>query len=150
MNINKDLHDNIAVARVISPVAIGANATKTGKIIDRQGFGGVEFIASYGAVTTTGTICTLVVFEGDVTGTMTSVADADLLGTEALASLLAATPRASGSTKNVTKRLGYKGIKRYVRVDAVGTGVTSVGCVGVDALLFNASTMPLANPTASQ
>jgi hypothetical protein len=150
MIINKDLHNNIAAARVISPLAIGANATKTGKIIDRQGFGGVEFIASYGAVVTTGTVVTLVVFEGDVTGTMTSVADADLIGTEALASLLATTPRTSGSTKNVTKRVGYKGIKRYVRVDAVQTGVTSVGCVGVDAILFNASTAALANPTASQ
>lgn len=143
---NNDLHNNVKALRVISPVAIGANATKTGAIIDKQGYGGVEFIAAYGAVVTTGTICTLVAFEGDVTGTMTSVADADLLGTEALASLLAATPRASGSTKNVTKRLGYKGNKRYVRVDAVGTGVTSVGCVGIDAILFNPQQAAISNP----
>lgn len=149
MNINKDLHSNTELRRVISPIAIGANATKTGKIIDRQNFGGVEFIASYGAVVTTGTVVTLVVFEGDVTGTMTSVADADMIGTEALASLLAATPRTSGTTKNVSKKLQYKGTKRYVRVDAVQTGVTSVGCVGVDAMLFNASTMPLATPQVS-
>ena len=132
-----DLHNNARVLRVIDPIAIGANATKTGKIIDRQGYGGVEFIASYGAVTTTGTVVTLVVFEGDVTGTMTSVADSNLLGTEALASLPAATPRASGTTMRVTKRVGYRGVKRYVRVDAVQTGVTSVGCVGVAALLHN-------------
>lgn len=132
-----DLHNNARVVRVIDPIAIGANATKTGKIIDRQGYGGVEFIASYGAVTTTGTVVTLVVFEGDVTGTMTSVADSNLLGTEALASLPAATPRASGTTMRVTKRVGYKGVKRYVRVDAVQTGVTSVGCVGVAALLHS-------------
>lgn len=146
MNINKDLHDNIKQVQAISPLAIGANATKTGRIIDRQGYGGVEFIAAYGAVSTTGTVVTLVAFEGDVTGTMTSVADADLIGTEALASLPAATPRTSGTTRNVTKRLGYKGIKRYVRVDAVQTGVTSVGCIAVDAILFNAGLMPVANP----
>ena len=137
-----DLHNNIAVKRVISPVAIGANATKTGIVIDRQGYGGVEFIASYGAVTTTGTIDTLVVLEGDVTGTLTSVADADLLGTEALASLLAATPRTSGTTKNVSKRIGYKGNKRYVSVNAISTGVTSVGCVGVDAILHSPQVGP--------
>lgn len=143
---NNDLHNNVSAKRVISPVAIGANATKTGTIIDRSGYGGVEFLAEYGAVTTTGTIVTLVVFEGAVTGTMTSAADADLLGTEALASLLAATPRTSGTTKNVTKRIGYKGNKRYVRVDAVGTGVTSVGCVSVSAVLFNPGVAPTSNP----
>lgn len=146
MIINKDLHNNIKTLRVIGPVAIGANATKTGKIIDRKGYGGVEFLMGYGAVTTTGTIVTVVAFEGDVTGTMTSVADADLLGTEALASLLATTPRTSGTSQNVTKRLGYKGVKRYVRVDQVQTGVTSVGCVDVQALLFNPSLMPTSNP----
>jgi hypothetical protein len=141
---NNDLHNSVEIRRVIAPVAIGANATKTGKIIDRQGYGGVEFIASYGAVVTTGTIETLVVFEGDVTGTMTSVADADLLGTEALASLpVQATARTSGVGKNVSKKIGYKGKKRYVRVDAVGTGTTSVGCVSVDALLFNPAVGPI-------
>lgn len=147
MDIYKDLHNQVKAQRVIAPLAIGANATKTGKVIDRQGFGGVEFVASYGAVTTTGTIVTLVVFEGDVTGTMTSVADADLVGTEILASLpVQATARTSEVGKNVTKRVGYKGTKRYVRVDAVQTGTTSVGCVGVEAILFNPQVAPTSNP----
>jgi hypothetical protein len=76
MSFDKALQERVKAQRVIAPIAIGANATKTGKIIDRAGYGGVEFIASYGAVTTTGTIVTLVAFEGDVTGTMTSIADA--------------------------------------------------------------------------
>lgn len=141
-----DLHNEIRTKTVIAPVAIGPNATKTGVVIDRQGYGGIEFLASYGAVTTTGTVVTLVVKEGDVTGTLTSVANADLLGTEALASLLAATPRAAGTTKEVTKRVGYKGGKRYVSVDAIGTGVTSVGCVGVAAILYEAYNQPTTNP----
>lgn len=147
MNLARDAHNQVKVQRVIAPLAIGANATKTGKIIDRKGYSGVEFLASYGAVTTTGTIVTLVVFEGDVTGTMTSVADADLLGTEALASLpVQATARTSEVGKNVSKRVGYKGNKRYVRVDAVQTGTTSVGCVSVEALLFNPENAPTTNP----
>jgi hypothetical protein len=140
-----DLHNNIRTKTVISPLAIGANATKTGLVIDRQGYGGVEFIASYGAVTTTGTIVTLVVKEGDATGSLTSVADADLLGTEALASLLAGA-RAAGTGKEVTKRVGYRGIKRYVSVDAVQTGTTSVGVVGVAAILHSPSNAPQDNP----
>lgn len=142
----KDLHSNVRTKTVISPLAIGANATKSGLVIDRQGYGGVEFIASYGAVTTTGTIVTLVVKEGDVTGTLTSVADTDLLGTEALASLLAATPRTAGTTKEVTKRIGYVGNKRYVTVNAVQTGVTSVGVVGVAAVLHSPAVAPQTNP----
>jgi len=142
----KDLHNNIRTKTVISPLAIGANATKTGVVIDRQGYGGVEFIASYGAVTTTGTVVTMVVFEGDVTGTLTSVADTDLLGTEALLSLPAATPRTAGTTKEVTKRIGYIGNKRYLRVNAVQTGVTSVGVVAVAAVLHSPNVAPTANP----
>jgi hypothetical protein len=143
---SSDLHDNIKVLQAIIPAAIGANATKTGNIIDRQGYGGVEFVTHYGSVTTTGTVVTLVMKEGDVTGTMTSVADADMLGTETLASLLAATPRTAGSTKEVSKRVGYKGTKRYVQLLAVQTGVTSVGVVGADAILFNPNIVPTSNP----
>jgi len=147
MSFDKDLHDRVKAQRVIAPIAIGANATKTGKIVDRSGYEGVEFLASYGAVTTTGTIVTLVAFEGDVTGTMTSIADADLIGTELLASLpVQATSRTSEVGKNVSKRLGYKGRKRYVRVDAVGTGTTSVGCLSVEALLFNPTAGIPTNP----
>jgi hypothetical protein len=141
-----DLHNNIRVMPSISPIAIGANATKTGVIVDRQGFSSVEFIASYGSVTTTGTVATLVIKEGDVTGTMTSVADADLLGTETLASLLAATPRTAGTTKEVVKRVGYKGLKRYVQALVVSTGVTSVGCVGVAVALGDPNLAPTDNP----
>ena len=142
-----DLHNNSRAKRVIAPIAIGANATKTVVVIDRQGYGGVEFIASYGAVTTTGTVVTLVVKEGDVTGTLTSVADADLLGTEVLASLpVQATARTSEVGKNVTKRIGYKGSKRYVSVDAISTGTTSVGAISIEAILHEARVAPTANP----
>jgi hypothetical protein len=146
MNSNSDLHNNVSAKRVIGPVAIGANGTVTGKIIDRQGYGGVEFVSAYGAIATTGTVVTLVVLEGDTTGAMTSVADADLLGTEVLASRLGAAALTSGTTINVAKRIGYKGNKRYVRVDAVKTGTTSVGCVSVNAILVNPNVAPVANP----
>lgn len=142
----RDMHNCMRTKTVITPTAIGANATKSGIVVDRQGYGGVEFIAAYGSVTTTGSVVTLVVKEGDVTGTMTSVADTYLLGTEALASLLAATPRTAGTTKEVTKRVGYVGNKRYVTADAVQTGVTSVGAVGVVALLHSAYNEPVTNP----
>ena len=138
-----DLQSKTKPMHVLGPVAIGANATKTGKIIDRLGFGGLHFVVGYGAITTTGSIETVVVKEGDVTGTLTSVADADLVGTEALASRLAQTPATSGIAQNVRKGIGYRGYKRYVQVSIVQTGVTSVGCVDVSALLFNPQSTPI-------
>lgn len=146
MQRNNDLHHNIKQSLAIIPAAIGPNATKTGLVIDRQGYGGVEFLVDYGAVTTTGTIITAVLREGDVTGTLTSVADADMHGTEALVSLLAATPRTAGTTKEVTKRLGYKGSKRYVQISLVQTGVTSIGSVSATAILHNPTLAPISNP----
>lgn len=140
-----DLHNSTRAVTAIVPAAIGANGTKTGLVVDRQGYGGVEWVISYGSVTTTGSVVTVVAFEGDVTGTLTSIADTALLGTEALASL-AAGARVAGTGKEVVKRLGYVGNKRYVRLNVVQTGVTSVGVVGAAAVLHNPSVGPTANP----
>lgn len=141
----RDLHNNMRTKVTVSAIALGAPATKTGIVIDRQGYGGVEFVASYGAVTTTGSAATLVIKEGDVTGTMTSVADASLLGTETLASLLAGA-RVAGTGKEVSKRVGYKGNKRYVSCDVVSTGTTSLGVVGVNVILTEPDNAPVTNP----
>jgi hypothetical protein len=79
-----DLHNNIKRVRSISPVAVGTTGTgQTGKIVDRAGYEAVEFEFDYGSITATNAVFTVVVKEGDVTGTMTSIADADLIGTEA-------------------------------------------------------------------
>jgi hypothetical protein len=113
----RDMHNNIRAVRTIAAVAAGVTGVGVvGKVVDRQGYDGVEFIISYGTITATNATITPIVKEGDVTGTMTSVADADLLGTEALAAITATTPRTSGVSKNVAKRIGYTGGKRYVSV----------------------------------
>lgn len=140
-----DLHNNSRAVSVIAPVACGVTGTGlTGGIIDRQDYGGVELVVSYGAVTATNATVTITVLEGDVTGTMTSVADADLLGTEALAGLAAAV-RVDGTTEKVTKRVGYQGIKRYVTVKEVPT-VTAAAIIGVDAILHHPKIAPTSNP----
>lgn len=148
MSATRDLHNQIRVKRLISPVAAGT--TGTGKtsaaaLGDRSGYGGVELVFNYGTLTATAAAVTVTVLEGDVTGTMTSVADADLIGTEALASLAAAASRTSGATKNVTKRLGYKGLKKYLQVKMVNT-VTAAIPIGADMILFNPTIGATANP----
>lgn len=142
----KHPHEDIKQKRALDPVALGATGNIAGKIIDRKGYGGVEFLVVYGAITTTGTVVTPIMKEGDATGSMTSVADADMIGTEALAGLAASTDRTSGSGKLVVKRVGYKGGKRYVSLDLNGTGTTSVGIVAVAAFMHTPEAAPVANP----
>jgi len=146
-HVAHDLHSQIKTKLAIAPVTLGATGNNAGRIIDRAGYGGVEFIVAYGAVVTTGTVVTPIVKEGDATGSMASAADTVLLGTEALAGLLAtAVARASESSKLVTKRIGYKGLKRYVSLDLNGTGTTSVGVVSAVAVLFNPAAGAPTNP----
>lgn len=134
-----DLHDNIKIVRSISPVAGAA----TGKVVDRAGYAGVEIEISYGTVTATNATIIPVIKEGDVTGTMTSVADASLIGLELNASIAAAATRTSGTSKNVTKRVGYIGTKRYVSCTTLQT-VTAGVINGANILLAGAINAPVA------
>ena len=145
-NIMKDKHSVVRTAVAVAPVAVGTTGTgQTSKIIDTAGYGGVEFIVAYGTITATAATFTVTMKEGDVTGTMTSVADADMLGTELLAGIAATTPRTSGVSKNVSKRVGYKGAKRYVSLDIKST--TTAGTpVSVTALLHSPNFAPTTNP----
>jgi hypothetical protein len=76
---------------------------------------------------------------------MTSVADADLLGTELLAGIAAGVARTSGLGKNVTKRIGYSGAKRYVQCGVKST-VTAATPVSITALLHSPNVAPVPNP----
>ncbi len=135
-----DLYSSHNLQRAISPVAVGTTGTgQTGRIIDRKGYvGPVLFGIGYGSITATNATLTVTVKEGDATGAMTSVADADLIGTEAGAGIAAGTPRTSGVNKNVVKKLGYKGAKRYVQCNVKST-VTAGTLISVDAIQRAAS-----------
>jgi hypothetical protein len=115
----RDLHDQIRIIRSISPVAIGTTGTgKTGKIVDRKGYSSsVEFELGYGTVTATNAAFTVVVKEGDVTGTMTSIADADLIGTEVLRRPRRRAPPRASDVQERDQAPRLSGMKRYVQVD---------------------------------
>lgn len=142
---SNDFHHSFSVARGIEPIAVGTTGTgKTSVAIPRDGYGGVEFIFEYGTVTATNAVFTVLLTECDTTGgTFTSVADADMLGTELTAGLAAAATRTSGTSKNVKKKLGYIGGKSFVKVKLSST-VTAGTPVSVTPLLFNARHMPVA------
>lgn len=141
-----DLLSSYKVQRVISPVAVGTTGTgQTGKIIDRSGYvGPTLFVVDYGSVTATNAVFTVTVKEGDATGSLTSVADADMItqtaGTapELAAGLAAAATRTSGTSKNVSKKVAYRGAKRYVQCNVKST-VTAATPVAVTSVQRAAS-----------
>ena len=139
----RDLHNNVDIIATIKPVAVGTTGTgQSGDIIDTRGYDAVEISLSYGAITATAATFTPVILHGDVTGTMTSCADADLLGTEAAAGIAAAA-RVDGSTENVTKRIGYIGGKRYVQANIVNTATAGTP-VAANVILHRAHNAPVA------
>ncbi len=144
--MTRDMHSNISVIHAIPPVAIGTTGIAGGQlsdIIDRRGYNSAEFSIAYGLKGATGDSTVAIMYEAAATGdTFTSVADADLLGTEVLAGISAA-PHVSGTTQNVGKRLGYKGNKRYLRLRLYGIG-HATGLVAANAILGHPAHAPVA------
>lgn len=142
----RDLHNNISVVKAIHPKAVGTTGASNGSLSNMQDirdYNSVELALSYGVSPSAVDKINVVLMESDDTtsGNFTSVADADLLGTEANASI-ASGARASGTTQNVTKRLGYIGRKRYLRARVYGIG-TATAIVAANWLLGNPRRVPV-------
>jgi hypothetical protein len=132
----RDLHNNLKFSRAISPAAIlSANGTTTGQTIDVVEFGSLEFAFLAGAITD-GTF-TVTVYEGDESDMSdeAAVADGDLLGTE---------PVFTSADANTTKKVGYKGNKRYVRAKVVQAGATTGGFLSCLVVQGHPKTAPVA------
>lgn len=133
----KDLHNTLKRTNVISPISQAGNAAMVGAIIDRQGYESLEFTITLGTITTAGTAYTALLEESDAANMAGSnaVADADLIGTEALASFV-------DSEVNTTKGLGYKGNKRYVRLTVTPAGNTGASTMGAVAIQGSGAIKP--------
>lgn len=108
----RDMHNCIKVSRGLSPVVAGTDNTPyVSEIIDTANFDATEFLILIGANTDADATFTVLVEDGDAANLSdnAAVADAYLLGTEALASF-------DYSDDNETRKIGYIGPKRYVRV----------------------------------
>lgn len=142
----RDLHNNVKIERAIVPQAVGTTGIANGKLsgaIDRLGYRGVEFVIGYGVSAAVTDVVTPVLYEGDATdGSFTSVADANLIGTEAEASFPAVTGRTSGVSQNMFKKLGYKGDKRYLKLRLYGVG-TATCVVSAAAVLHTPRHAPV-------
>ena len=126
----RDLHNNIEVRRAIAPVVATDNTALVSAIIDCAGYDGVEFGIVAGTIADADATFTVLVEDGnaaDLVADGAAVADSQLLGTEAGASF-------QFDDDNETRKIGYRGNKRYVRLTitpALNTGNAPIAAVAV-------------------
>jgi hypothetical protein len=139
----KDLASNIDVKRVISPVSVADNTAQVGQIIDRRGFDSVTFMIATGSVADADATFTVLLEESDDSGMSggNAVADADLIGTEALAGF-------QFDDDNECRKLGYVGNKRYLRLTITPANNASAALLAAVAVLGHPALAPTANPPA--
>lgn len=117
-----DLHNNVKISRAISPAAaVTDNTAFVSQILDTANFQKNEFAAIFGSIADADVTFTVLVEHGDDSGLSDAAAvpDAQLLGLEAgtVTSGAAASGAAPGfADDNKTTKIGYIGMKRYVRV----------------------------------
>ncbi|TXH58915.1 MAG: hypothetical protein E6Q97_01055 [Desulfurellales bacterium] len=139
----RDGHNVIDVKRVISPVSVSDDTAQVGQIIDRQGFGTVEYVIATGSIADSNATFAVLLEESDDSSMSgaTAVADANLLGTEALAGF-------QFDDDNECRKLGYKGHKRYTRLTITPSGNASAALLSAVAILGRPANMPTTNPPA--
>ena len=137
----KDLLNNIHTKRVLSPASVADTTAQVGQIIDRQGFDSLTYVILTGSLADVDATFTVLLEESDdaAMGSATAVADADLLGTEALAGF-------QFDDDNETRKLGYLGIKRYTRLTITPVANASAALLAAVAVLGHPSILPTANP----
>lgn len=131
-----DLHSNVEVKPALTPRTISTATATAGSIVDTNGFRSLEFVIASGTLTD-GTY-TPKLEAGDASDLSDAVevtAAKGLLGTIAGATFAA-------TDDNATKRLGYVGGRRYVRLTITSATVTSGGTLAAVAVLGNPWVVP--------
>lgn len=135
----RDLYNNLAIRRAISPVSVADNTAQVSQIIDRQGFDSLVFGIAIGSVADADATFTVLVEDGNDSGLSdaAAVADSELNGTEAAAGF-------QFDSDNQTRKIGYNGIKRYVRLTITPANNASAALLSAVAILSHASLQPTA------
>jgi hypothetical protein len=132
-----DLHNKLEFRRAVSPVSDADNTALVSQIIDRQGFSGLEFAIMLGSIADADATFTVLVEHADASDLTggSAVADQDLLGTELLAGF-------QFDDDNETRKIGYVGNKRYVRLTITPSNNASAALVSAMAVLGGAADAP--------
>ena len=117
--MRKDHYNNLSVLPVIAPGTYHDQGTTplVGAIIDRKDFEALTYVITLGTLSDADATYAVLLEESDAANMdgAEAVADADLLGTEALAGF-------TYEDDGETRKLGYIGSKRYTRLTITPTG----------------------------
>lgn len=144
----KDMLNRVHTQVSIAPVALAANATTNGLIIDRQGYDSLAFIIATGVMGAAG-VFAVSMDEGNAANLSdaSAVAAVDMVGQGAGGAPTAVANAAfTQANTAITRKIGYTGSKRYVRVNITLSGNTGSHLVSAVALLADAVNQPTANP----
>jgi hypothetical protein len=135
----RDLFSSLSIQRAISPVSISDNTAAVSQIIDRQGFSKLLFAIATGSLADTDATFTVLVEHGDAANLSDAAAVPDdmLNGTEAGASFTFA-------ADDATRKIGYIGDRRYVRLTITPANNASAAVIAAVAILSGAAHEPLA------
>lgn len=124
----KDLYNNL---KVISGIAAAPTDTTAvvSPIVDRRDYAAILFAIVTGTLADADATFTTLLEESDDSGMSgaVAVADADLLGTEALASF-------NFANDGAVYKLGYRGTKRYTRLTITPAANSGAAPIGIIAL----------------
>lgn len=138
-----DNFNHINPVRCLSPASVSDTTAQVGQIIDRKGYNSLTYVIATGSIADADATFTVLLEESNDSGMSgaTAVADADLIGTEALAGFTFA-------SDDKTFKLGYKGNLRYTRLTITPVSNASAAVLCAVAILGHAENQPTANPPA--
>jgi hypothetical protein len=139
----RDLVTSIHPLRAISPQSVADNTALTGQIIDRQGYDSLTFVIAMGALADADATFATVLEHGDQANLSDAavVPAVDMIGTAAEASFTFA-------DDDKTRKIGYQGAKRYVRVKITPANNSGAANISAVAVLGHPHVAPTINPPA--
>jgi hypothetical protein len=137
----RDQLNVLHVLRAISPVSVADNTAQVSQIIDRQGYNSLTFVIATGSIADADATFAVTMDEGAAANLSdaSAVAAADLVGTTTLAGF-------RFDDDDETRKIGYVGAKRYVRLTITPTNNASAALMSAVAVLGNPVSAPTANP----
>lgn len=134
----KDLANNIDVRRAISPVSVSNDTAQVSQIIDMLGYRSLTFAIAIGSIADADADFVVLIEHSDASDMSGSsaVPDVDLIGTEVAAGF-------RFDDDNETRKIGYTGSKRYVRLTITPTGNASAALLSALAILGHPTQLPV-------
>lgn len=135
----RDLANHLAVKRAISPVSVSDNTAIVGQVVDLAGFDKAMFAIAIGSIADADATFAVLVEHGDQANMSDAapVPDGQLTGTEAAAGF-------KFDDDDKTRKLGYVGPKRYIRLTITPAGNASAALIAALAILSGSRYAPAA------